>query len=245
MNGTEFQMPPKPAQEPERKNGKETAHGTENSRAFVFTGGPGFCPERMTDLPRPDDFIIAADAGCAALEAFSAKVCKISPDLILGDMDSYGRERLKTAFPGAAFLPFPPEKDDTDTRLAVSEALARSCREIVIAGGLGGRLDHTLANVFLLLTIQAHGARGILTDGKNRAYLAAPENRLDGRRKYVSLIPLDDEIGDVRIDDGFRYPYQADVVQRSGFITVSNEVLRPPAVIRIGAGSALIVETED
>ena len=57
-------------------------------RAFIFTGGKAFCAEKMTDIPKDCDLVIAADSGCETLQQFSEKVKKISPDIILGDMDS-------------------------------------------------------------------------------------------------------------------------------------------------------------
>ena len=214
-------------------------------RAFVFTGGKAFCAEKMTDIPTENDIVIAADSGCKTLMDFSDKVKKITPDLILGDMDSFPKEKL-SEFEGIPFLPFPPEKDDTDTGLAVDIALSFGCGEIIIIGGLGGRLDHTLANVFLLEHIKENGSRGIITDGKNRAYLANRENIFfESTRKYLSLVPLDNEITEVLMDEGFKYPYKADKVTRCRFVTVSNEIKKFPARLCVKSGTALIIESGD
>lgn len=213
-------------------------------RAFIFTGGKAFCAEKMTDIPKDCDLVIAADSGCETLQQFSEKVKKLSPDIILGDMDSYKNFSMSD-YPDAVFLPFPPEKDDTDTGLAVDVAKSFGCSEIIIAGGLGGRLDHTLANVFLLEDIRNSGARGIITDGKNRAYLAEKENFFSASgRKYLSIIPLDDIIEGVTMD-GFKYPYSAATMHRNRFVTISNEVQRDGAKVTVERGSALIVESGD
>ncbi len=214
-------------------------------RAFVFTGGKAFCAEKMTDIPQDGDLIIAADSGCDTLRTFSEKIKEVNPDIILGDMDSYPKDKL-SKFRSAVFLPFPPEKDDTDTGLAVDVALSFGCREIIIVGGLGGRLDHTLANVFLLENIKKSRARGVITDGKNRAYLAEKENIFSlSERKYLSLIPLDDELSSVEMDGGFKYPYKTERLMRRRFVTVSNEVQKDGAKITVGKGTALIVESGD
>lgn len=217
-------------------------------RAFVFTGGKDFCPEKMTDIPCEGDLVIAADSGCKSVMAFSSAVKETVPDIIVGDMDSYDIKNLAASFPDSEFFPFPPEKDYTDTALAVSVALECGCREIVIAGGLGGRLDHTFANVFLLEHIRSMGARCVITDGKNRAYLAENENILEScadeakNRKYVSLIPFDGEVYDVIMDENFKYPYTAKSIERRLFVTVSNEIIKYPAKIIVGGGTALIAE---
>ncbi len=214
-------------------------------RAFIFTGGKAFCAEKITDIPRGDDLVIAADSGCNTLREFSEKVRQTAPDIILGDMDSY-QNFSPSDFPNALFLPFPPEKDDTDTCLAANVALSFGCHEIIIVGGLGGRLDHTLANVFLLETIKNSGARGVITDGKNRAYLAEKENIFSlSERKYLSLIPLDEEVCDIEMNDGFKYPYKTEKLTRHRFVTISNEVQRDGAKITVEKGTALIIESGD
>ncbi|MBE6623314.1 MAG: thiamine diphosphokinase [Ruminococcaceae bacterium] len=216
-----------------------------SKRAFIFTGGSGFWPEKMTDLPEKDDIIIAADSGCLLIGEFSKKQYEISPDIILGDMDSYKGESIEKLYPKARFVSFPPEKNDTDTALAVSTALELGCKNIIIAGGLGGRLDHTLANIYLLEYIKENGASGIITDGKNRAYLAKSENVLSSIRKYLSLIPLDDCVFGVSMDENFKYPFKAEKLFRKRFVTVSNEIVSEKALITLEKGSALIVESGD
>ena len=197
-------------------------NGTEKKyhRAFIFTGGVGFCPEKMTLIPDDDDLVIAADSGCSALLQFCERVKKISPHIVLGDMDSFDKKESLENFPNAEFLSFPPEKDDTDTALAVDTALEHGCLEIILVCGLGGRLDHTLAIVYLLEHIRARGAEAFVTDGKNLAYLAKRQNVVKhGGRKYVSLIPLDKTLHGVKMD-GFYYPLDAATLERSRFLSI-------------------------
>ncbi len=105
------------------------------------------------DLYIPDgSYCIAADKGLLQLRAHG-----VEPDLVVGDFDSLGyvpeaRELLR----------HPVEKDDTDMMLAAREGLRRGFRDFILYGGLGGRLDHTLANVQTLAFLAAHGARGLL-----------------------------------------------------------------------------------
>ena len=213
-------------------------------KCVIFTGGAQFYPERI-DFPVNDgDFVIAADSGCKNLFSYCEKVKRISPDIILGDMDSYDGD-IKNDFPDARFISFPPEKDDTDTSLAVKFALEKGFCDIVIMGGLGGRLDHTLANAFLLEYIKDKGAKGIITDGKNITFLAENKNFLEkGSKKYVSVIPLDREVERVTMR-GFKYNMNKEKLQRCFFITVSNEFVSQKAIIEIDGGSALIILSED
>lgn len=105
------------------------------------------------DLFIPEgSYVIAADKGLLQLRARGAE-----PDLVVGDFDSLGyvpeaRELVR----------HPVEKDDTDMLLAVREGLRRGYRTFILYGGLGGRLDHTLANIQTLAFLREHGARGLL-----------------------------------------------------------------------------------
>lgn len=216
-------------------------------RAFIFTGGKGFTPEKMTLIPQGDDLIIAADSGCTSLMEFCNKVKKISPHIVLGDMDSFDKKTSLESFPDAEFLSFPPEKDDTDTALAVDTALERGCNSIVMVCGLGGRLDHTMAIVYLLEYIRSCGADAVVTDGKNMAYLASHSNTVKcGGRKYISLIPLDSKIYGVRMEGGFYYPLDVPYLERCRFLSISNELRgNTDGIITVEKGAALIVETGD
>ena len=79
--------------------------------------------------------VIAADGGLAHLKAQGA-----APDLTVGDFDSLGY------VPDGNVIRHPPEKDDTDTMLALRLGLERGYDTFVLYGCLGGRMDHAYAN---------------------------------------------------------------------------------------------------
>ena len=84
--------------------------------------------------------LAAADSGLVAVENAGLK-----PDWIVGDMDSLDdQSRLDKYAPGQV-LRFPPDKDHTDTELALNLLADKGCDEMWIAGGGGGRLDHLFA----------------------------------------------------------------------------------------------------
>ena len=102
--------------------------------------------------PREGDFVIAADGGYAALQALG-----VTADLVVGDFDSLGY------VPQAEeVVQHPVMKDDTDMMLAVKLGLDRGYRNFVLTGSVGGRLDHTLANLQTLMYLAQQGARGML-----------------------------------------------------------------------------------
>ncbi len=90
--------------------------------------------------------VIAADGGLAAAISFN-----VTPDVIIGDMDSADSDLLARArAKGAEVITFPAHKDETDLELALLEARRRGSRTIRVIGFYGGRLDQTLGNIYLL-----------------------------------------------------------------------------------------------
>lgn len=90
--------------------------------------------------------MIGVDGGlnhCATLD--------ITPQWIIGDFDSVESDVFKR-FRQDKMIQLEAAKNLTDLEVAVKKAQQlNTTAQIVIFGGLGGRLDHTLSNIFLLL----------------------------------------------------------------------------------------------
>ena len=175
---------------------------------------------------------IAADSGIE-----TALKLKIKPDIVIGDFDS--------ADPGDyKIIRYAPEKDDTDSMLCVKYALEHDYKDIVIIGGTGGRIDHTLANLAMLKYIENRGGTGVITDGHNRiSYLANGSARVYKNFKYVSVIPVSHEIRGVTMT-GFLYNLENASVKSSAPYTVSNEIAQDYGDIKINEGEAFICECD-
>ena len=106
--------------------------------------------------------IVAADGGAA-----KAELLGLRPDVVVGDLDSLApetRERLRAD--GVDIRAHPADKDESDTHLALREALARGASQLVLIGALGGvRPDHALANLLLLGLPDLAGRQVVLLDG--------------------------------------------------------------------------------
>jgi len=107
-------------------------------------------PQNQTFSPKPGDLVIAADGGYAHMGG-------IKPDLVVGDFDSLGYVPNDEQV-----VRHPAEKDDTDTMLAARIGIERGYRAFILLGGVGGRLDHTLANIQTLAFLREHGAHAAL-----------------------------------------------------------------------------------
>lgn len=212
--------------------------------AYIFTGGEiavGSMDELGLHMSEAD-LIIAADSGYN-----NASRLGVRPGLLLGDLDSIDRKKLAPdELEHIEKIIVPAIKDDTDTQLAVDTALERGADEIIIIGGLGGRLDHTLSTVFLLEYIKDKGARGVITDGRNRVRIMESGEELTIKRgyKYLSLVGLTDTCEGVSISGVF-YPLKDAVLERKYAFAVSNEITADAAEISLSKGILLVIESRD
>lgn len=198
-------------------------------RNCYVAGAGDFVP---TVLPKPGDFVIAADGGLAALQQAG-----VQPDLIVGDFDSLG-----TVPEGTNVVRHPVMKDDTDLALAVSEGFSRGCTEFLLNGTLGGRLEHTIANIQLLRRIAEQGGHGTLV-GPNE-YLTAVHNgtlRFSAdERGYVSVFCLGDRAEGVELK-GLLYALTDATLTGDYALGVSNEFTGVPASVSVRNGTLLVV----
>ncbi|MCI8387283.1 MAG: thiamine diphosphokinase [Clostridiales bacterium] len=217
--------------------------------AYIFTGGQ-VVADSLSELGMQQDLlsesmIIAADSGY-----LTARRLGVKPQLLLGDLDSLDRSQLSEGeLDEMEKCIVSPIKDDTDTQLAVDTAIERGADEIIIIGGLGGRLDHTLSSVFLLEYISDRGVKCMMTDGHNRARLMKADGCdielcISAGYKYLSLVSLSDVCEGVSIS-GVYYPLDDVEITRSYSYAVSNEITSDSAHIGLRRGVMLIIESRD
>ena len=204
-------------------------------KAFIYSGG-SISPENIIEHPASGDMIIAADSGYN-----NAKLMGVRPDILLGDFDSLGENNIPS---GIKTLKVPAEKDFTDTQLAVDTALKNGADEIIIIGGLDGRLDHTLSNLAILEDLWEKKIFSLLTDGKNRVRYIENASTLIPRSgyKYLSLIARTKKLKGVEIK-GCKYPLKNAVIDKNFQYAVSNEITENCALIAVRKGGAYIVES--
>ena len=207
-------------------------------RALIYTGG-AIDPARITEHPKSGDLLIAADSGYE-----NAVKLGVSPTILLGDFDSLGEEKLQKIPNGIEILRVPVEKDRTDTQLAVDVALVRGAQEIVIIGGLGGRIDHALSNLAVLEWLQARGVPAVINDGFNRARFVRNGGALIGRSAftYLSLIAADPVVKGVSVK-GCKYPLENAKLTRACQFAVSNEMTGNCALVEVRRGGVYIIES--
>ena len=192
--------------------------------------------ERIKIYLQKDDFYIFCDAGLKHREALGIK-----PNLIIGDFDSYPKEEALKQ--GAETIVLPCEKDDTDTVFAVKEGLRRGFSEFLLLGVIGQRLDHTLGNVSILLTLDEAGRHGVIVDDYSEMSLVgqAP-TYIDESFSYFSVLNISGKAEGVTIE-GAKYPLKDAGISCDYQYGVSNEVLAGErAAVSVADGRLLLIK---
>ena len=188
------------------------------------------------------DQVIAADGGAGSLDRIGRR-----PDRLIGDLDSVEPElaaRLVDA--GVQVERHQPDKDASDTELALDAAIAAGATEVVLLGAFGGtRIDHELANLLLLADAALAGRdiRAVRGGSVVRALHGGERADLRGAvGDLVTLLPVGSDATGVTTD-GLRWPL-ADATLRLGRSRgLSNEVVSRPGSVRIEHGTLLVIET--
>ena len=186
---------------------------------------------RFLEEPPENAYIIAADSGYNTVKAMG-----LIPNLVLGDFDS-----LKVKPSCGEIITAPAEKDDTDTMLAVKTALERGFTDISIAGSIGGRLDHTFANIQTLAYINAHGGFGRLV-GENDTVQLIGEGSYSYKRRegmYISLFSYGSSA--VVTISGVKYPLERHRLENTFPLGVSNEITAEECSIIVSEGQILVI----
>lgn len=201
------------------------------------------CPvgAELAALLRPDDYLIACDAGYRSCETLGRR-----PNAVVGDFDSAPQPRLPRE---EELVVLPHVKDDTDTQYAARLAVEGGFREALLLGCLGGRrLEHTLANLSTGLWLERSGVRAALQDERSRVtYLLPGETRAYPRGEffYFSVFPMEGQAEGVTIRGAF-YELTDAALTASYPLGVSNEYAPGSDCITLSvrSGALAVVETK-
>lgn len=186
--------------------------------------------------PSANDFVIAADAGIRYLEE-----CGITADLVIGDFDS-----LNDVPTHPNTMALSAEKDDTDMLAAVREGIKAGYCDFHIYCGMGGRIDHTIANLQVLADLSENGMRGFLF-GKDSVITAITNQTITFDKipsGYVSVFSHTEKSEGVYLR-GLKYELTNAVLTNTFPLGVSNEFIGKKSSISVGSGTLLIVLPAD
>lgn len=213
--------------------------GARRPHIAVVANGEFIYPERLLAVLSEVDQVIAADGGANWLAAQG-----IVPDVLVGDMDSIApRVALALADGRCRLVRRPSHKDETDTELALLEAVASGARRITLLGTLGGRVDHALANVLLLTMPALESSEVTLFDGRSFLSLIRRSRTIIGHAgDVISLIPLGGAAEGIRTED-LEYPLVHETLFVGPARGVSNVMLGERARVSLERGLLLLVHT--
>lgn len=205
---------------------------------YIFGASPTMDSSYINKDIKENDFVICADGGYKL-----AQKCNIKPNLLVGDFDSgkYIESNIKT-------IRLNPEKDDTDIEHSFNEGVKLGYKEFVLYGAIGGRFDHTIANIQLLVYALNKGIKITIYDEKN-IITAIKNERInvikDENYKYFSIFSYSDTSYGVTLN-GMKYSLNDyTLTNYSCGLTVSNEIVDDFATVEVKDGILIIIKSRD
>lgn len=199
-------------------------------RGICYIVGAGEC-YGLDFKPEQGDFVIAADAGLRYLEEAG-----IAPDFIVGDFDT-----LRYVPQKGNVLKLPAEKDDTDMSMAIKEGIRAGYADFRIYCGTGGRMDHTIANLQMLVYLAEREMRGFLFH-RDTVFTAIKDGALffdKVESGYVSVFSCSEKSTGVYLKN-LKYELHDAVLTNSFPLGVSNEFIGKESSITVERGTLLI-----
>lgn len=209
------------------------------ARIVIFANGELNQPERLKASLHPTDRIFCADGG-----TLNALALNLTPEIIIGDLDSLPAEvvtRMESV--GVTIQRHPANKDQTDLELALELAVAQQPDEILLVTALGGRLDQMLANILLLTRPGYAGPQLALIDGPQQAILLRDHGCLSlaGRPgDTLSVVPLTAKVTGVTLV-GVQWPLTNATLSLGSTWSISNQFATNQVTVEIERGVALVV----
>ncbi len=188
--------------------------------------------ERARSYLRGDDYVIYCDSGLSHMEGLGAK-----PSLIVGDFDSYDDPHLDVET-----ITLPVAKDDTDTVYAMREGMKRGCKEFLLLGAIGSRLDHTLVNAYILTSLENRGCHGIIIDDHSEIEIVSSMAEVDDSFPFFSLVAMEGDARGVTIRNA-KFEIEGAVIGPDYQYATSNEPLPgKTAEITVKDGRLLLIK---
>lgn len=209
-------------------------------RCVIVSAGEIRDYERARVFLQPDDFFIFCDGGLTHAQGLGRV-----PDLIVGDFDSCNSSDL-SKYAGTAGHPeivkLPREKDDTDTLFAVKLALERGFEDFILLGAMGGRFDHALGNISILLYLDGLSKKARLIDDYSVMQIAGRKPfYIEDSCSYFSVLTIAGDVSGVNIKNA-KYPLENAKLSPDFQLGISNEVLPGKvAEVSVEQGRVLVV----
>ena len=203
---------------------------------IIFGAAPSWDYSRLPVAKEPGDLLICADGGYRHALALG-----LTPDWLVGDFDSLPEGGLADHI-----VQVRPEKDDTDANLAVLKGRELGYTNFVMYGGLGGRFDHSMANVQMMAGLAKEGIDLRLRDEQSELRVLMPGDYTIEKKGYhfLSLFALSEECRGITLC-GMKYPLTDGTLTNLFPLGVSNEILQQTGTVSFTDGMLLLVQSGD
>ncbi|VVA43657.1 Thiamine diphosphokinase [Candidatus Roizmanbacteria bacterium] len=211
-------------------------------RAIVFVNGNLSNLSQAKKIVKKTDCLIAVDGGAKHILKLG-----LTPQIIIGDFDSTPKNILKNIGRTQRSAPtkiikYPRKKNKTDFELAIDLCLKRKFKEIIIFGILGNRIDHMIANIFLITKIQTENQtiKIKIIEGKKEIYILNKEITINGKiGEEVSIIPISEKLEGITTE-GLEYQLENKDLIFGSTRGISNVMNKKITKIFVKKGVALI-----
>ena len=208
------------------------------SRCVILCAGPVADAEALRPLLRPDDRFLAADGGWRLAGRLG-----VTPEWLVADFDSMPPPELPAA---VKLRRLPVQKDVTDAAAAAEMAYEEGCREFLLLGATGGRLDHQQGAVVLAADLARRGCTVTLADERNEiTLLTRSPGVLPARPGWkVSLFAFGGPVTGLTVS-GLAYEVADYTLSPFDALCVSNEFTHKPACVTFREGTLMLFFAKD
>lgn len=207
----------------------------------IIAGGEFKVSARIKKIIQRADMIVCADSGARHLRDLG-----ILPHILMGDFDSIDPDDLAFFKKNKIkHIRFPERKDQTDSELCIDWAIENKAHDITLLGVTGTRLDHSLANIFLLKKIGEHHIKARIINPTNEIFLVRKELEIKGKPgDFLSILPLSQKVEGITLD-GLEYPLKNADIELGSSLGISNRFVHTHARIQIQSGLLIVTKSKD
>ncbi len=195
----------------------------------IIIGAGNFQNENI--IKNKDDLLICADAGY-----IYAKQLNIEVDLLVGDFDS-----IDDIPCNINIVTLPKEKDETDLYIAILEGIKRGYKEFEIYGSLGGRIEHSIANIQILANIATKNIIAKLYDQNTIVEVLTVGTHIYNKelKGYISLFSLSDK--SIITINNLKYELTKQQITSLFPLGIDNEFIGSESTITVHEGIVLSI----
>lgn len=219
----------------------------DNKKILIITGGSiDEVTFKKSIKTEKYEYIISVDMGLVIADKLN-----LPSDYILGDFDSISKDVFNKYKDKDMVKIYPNVKDETDTHLAINFTIELAKKhkigEIHIFGATGSRIDHLLANIYILKQALDSDINAFIIDKNNKIYLKNNSFSIHKSKQYgefISLIPYSD-YAIIRQLKGFKYELKDKTIYKNFSLGISNEIKDNIAYIDLSEGILIVIESKD